>query len=130
MGSVCASTLALMDAGVPISKPVSGVAMGLVQEGDQVRILTDIQGIEDFLGDMDFKVAGTDTGITALQMDMKITSISLDTIRSAIMQAKAGRMHILQKMLETIPQPRPQLSPYAPRMITIKIDPDQIGTLI
>jgi len=130
MGSVCASTLALMDAGVPIAKPVSGVAMGLVKEGEEVRILTDIQGIEDFLGDMDFKVAGTDAGITALQMDMKITSISLDTIRAALHQAKAGRQHILEKMLAVLPQPKAEMSPYAPRMLTIKIDPDQIGMII
>ena len=130
MGSVCGSTLALMDAGVPITKPVSGVAMGLIKEGDEVRILTDIQGIEDFLGDMDFKVAGTDTGITALQMDMKITSISMDTVRSAVMQAKTGRAHIMGKMLELISAPRPQLSPYAPRLLTIRIDPEQIGMII
>ncbi|MBD2178754.1 polyribonucleotide nucleotidyltransferase [Pseudanabaena sp. FACHB-1998] len=130
MGSVCGSTLALMDAGVPISKPVSGVAMGLIKEGDEVRILTDIQGIEDFLGDMDFKVAGTDTGITALQMDMKITSISMDTVREAITQAKTGRAHIMEKMLEILPEPRPQLSPYAPRLLTIRIDPEQIGMII
>jgi polyribonucleotide nucleotidyltransferase len=130
MGSVCGSTLALMDAGVPITKPVSGVAMGLIKEGDEVRILTDIQGIEDFLGDMDFKVAGTDTGITALQMDMKITSISMDTVRSAVMQAKTGRAHIMGKMLELLSEPRPQLSPYAPRLLTIRIDPEQIGMII
>jgi len=130
MGSVCASTLALMDAGVPITKPVSGVAMGLIQEGDQVRILTDIQGIEDFLGDMDFKVAGTDTGITALQMDMKITGIAMPTIKEAILQAKAGRMHILGKMLEAIATPREELSDYAPRLLTIRINPDQIGLII
>jgi polyribonucleotide nucleotidyltransferase len=130
MGSVCGSTLALMDAGVPITKPVSGVAMGLIKEGDEVRILTDIQGIEDFLGDMDFKVAGTDTGITALQMDMKITSISMDTVRSAVMQAKTGRAHIMEKMLELLSAPRPELSPYAPRLLTIRIDPEQIGMII
>ncbi len=130
MGSVCGSTLALMDAGVPITKPVSGVAMGLIKEGDEVRILTDIQGIEDFLGDMDFKVAGTDTGITALQMDMKITSISMDTVRAAVMQAKTGRSHIMGKMLELLSAPRQQLSPYAPRLLTIRIDPEQIGMII
>jgi polyribonucleotide nucleotidyltransferase len=130
MGSVCASTLSLMDAGVPIKKPVSGVAMGLVKEGDEVRILTDIQGIEDFLGDMDFKVAGTDTGITALQMDMKITSISMDVVRAAVEQAKAGRMHILEKMLAVLSTPRPELSPYAPLLLTLRISPDQIGMII
>ena len=130
MGSVCGSTLALMDAGVPIIKPVSGAAMGLIKEGDEVRVLTDIQGIEDFLGDMDFKVAGTDTGITALQMDMKISGLSLDIIAQAVHQAKAARLHILDKMLQTIEQPRTETSPYAPRLLTIKIDPDMIGLVI
>ncbi|OCQ93131.1 polyribonucleotide nucleotidyltransferase [Nostoc sp. MBR 210] len=130
MGSVCGSTLALMDAGVPIIKPVSGAAMGLIKEGDEVRVLTDIQGIEDFLGDMDFKVAGTDTGITALQMDMKISGLPLETIAQAIHQAKDARLHILDKMLQTIDQPRIETSPYAPRLLTIKIDPDMIGLVI
>ncbi|MEM9275200.1 MAG: polyribonucleotide nucleotidyltransferase [Cyanobacteria bacterium P01_F01_bin.143] len=130
MGSVCGSTLALMDAGVPISKPVSGAAMGLIKEGEEVRILTDIQGIEDFLGDMDFKVAGTDTGITALQMDMKITGLSMDTIAKAIEQAKPARLHILGEMLKAITEPREELSPFAPRLLTMKIDPDQIGMVI
>ena len=130
MGSVSGSTLALMDAGVPIVKPVSGAAMGLIKEGDEVRILTDIQGIEDFLGDMDFKVAGTDTGITALQLDMKITGLPMDVIAEAINQAKPARLHILHKMLEAIAQPRPELSQYAPRLLTIKIDPDLIGMII
>lgn len=130
MGSVCGSTLALMDAGVPITKPVSGAAMGLIKEGDEVRILTDIQGIEDFLGDMDFKVAGTDTGITALQMDMKITGLSMDVVAKAIQQAKPARMHILEAMLKTIAEPRSELSPYAPRLLTIKIDPELIGLVI
>ncbi|MGK7876131.1 MAG: polyribonucleotide nucleotidyltransferase [Xenococcaceae cyanobacterium] len=130
MGSVCGSTLALMDAGIPITKPVSGAAMGLIKEGDEVRILTDIQGIEDFLGDMDFKVAGTDTGITALQMDMKITGLSMDIVAKAIEQAKPARLHILEKMLDVLDKPRPQLSPYAPRLLTLKIDPELIGTVI
>lgn len=130
MGSVCASTLALMDAGVPISKPVTGAAMGLIKEGDEVRVLTDIQGIEDFLGDMDFKVAGTDKGITALQMDMKINGLPLDIISQAVQQAKAARLHILEKMLQTIAQPREEMSPYAPRLLTIKIDSDMIGLVI
>ncbi len=130
MGSVCGSTLSLMDAGVPISKPVSGAAMGLIREGDEVRILTDIQGIEDFLGDMDFKVAGTDNGITALQMDMKITGLSMDTVAKAIEQAKPARIHILQEMIKAIAQPREKLSPYAPRLLTLKIDPDLIGMVI
>lgn len=129
MGSVCGSTLALMDAGVPIRKPVSGAAMGLIKEGDEVRILTDIQGIEDFLGDMDFKVAGTDEGITALQMDMKITGLSVEVIAQAIRQAKPARLHILGKMLEVIDQPN-ELSSYAPRLLSIKIDPDLIGMVI
>ncbi len=130
MGSVCGSTLSLMDAGVPITKPVSGAAMGLIKEGDEVRILTDIQGIEDFLGDMDFKVAGTDTGITALQMDMKITGLPLQVIADAINQAKPARLHILEKMLATIDTPRADLSPYAPRLISFKIDPEMIGMVI
>ncbi|MDJ0533768.1 MAG: polyribonucleotide nucleotidyltransferase [Xenococcaceae cyanobacterium MO_207.B15] len=130
MGSVCGSTLALMDAGVPIIKPVSGAAMGLIKEGDEVRILTDIQGIEDFLGDMDFKVAGTDSGITALQMDMKITGLSMDTVAKAIHQAKPARLHILEEMLKAIPEPRTELSPYAPRLLTMRIDPDLIGMVI
>ncbi len=130
MGSVCGSTLSLMDAGVPIKKPVSGAAMGLIKEGDQVRILTDIQGIEDFLGDMDFKVAGTDAGITALQMDMKITGLPLETIADAIQQARPARLHILEKMMEAIDQPRTEMSPYAPRLLTIKIEPEFIGLVI
>ncbi len=130
MGSVCASTLALMDAGVPLSQPVSGAAMGLIKEGDEIRILTDIQAIEDFLGDMDFKVAGTDTGITALQMDMKIKGLPLDVIATAIRQAKPARLHILQKMLATIDTPRKEMSPFAPRLLTLKIDPEFIGLVI
>ncbi len=130
MGSVCGSTLALMDAGVPITKPVSGAAMGLIKEGDEVRVLTDIQGIEDFLGDMDFKVAGTDTGITALQMDMKITGLPLDIIEKAIKQASGARLHILEKMLATIDTPRTEMSPFAPRLLTIKIEPEFIGMII
>ncbi len=130
MGSVCASTLALMDAGVPISQPVSGAAMGLIKEGDEVRILTDIQAIEDFLGDMDFKVAGTDTGITALQMDMKIKGLPLDVIATAIRQAKPARLHILERMLATIDTPRKEMSQFAPRLLTLKIDPEFIGLVI
>ncbi|OZH53517.1 polynucleotide phosphorylase [Hydrocoleum sp. CS-953] len=130
MGSVCASTLGLMDAGVPITKPVSGAAMGLIKEGEEVRILTDIQGIEDFLGDMDFKVAGTDSGITALQMDMKITGLSLEVIADAIHQAKPARIHILEKMLNAIDVPRPDMSPYAPRLLSFRIDPEMIGLVI
>lgn len=130
MGAVSGSTLALMDAGVPISKPVSGAAMGLIKEGDEVRVLTDIQGIEDFLGDMDFKVAGTDSGITALQMDMKIPGLPLDIIAKAIAQARPARLHILEKMLQTIDKPRTEMSPFAPRLLTIKIDPELIGMII
>jgi polyribonucleotide nucleotidyltransferase len=130
MGSVCGSTLALMDAGVPLIKPVSGAAMGLIKEGDEVRILTDIQGIEDFLGDMDFKVAGTDTGITALQMDMKITGLSMNIVRDAVNKARPARLHILEKMLETISEPRTELSPFAPRLMTMKIEPEFIGLVI
>ncbi len=130
MGSVCGSTLALMDAGVPITRPVSGAAMGLIKEGAEVRILTDIQGIEDFLGDMDFKVAGTDRGITALQMDMKITGLKMETVAQAIQQARPARLHILEKMLTTLARPRADLSPFAPRLLTIKIDPELIGLVI
>jgi len=130
MGSVCGSTLSLMDAGVPLAKPVSGAAMGLIKEGDEVRILTDIQGIEDFLGDMDFKVAGTDVGITALQMDMKITGLPMAVIAEAIQKALPARIHILEEMLKAISEPREELSPYAPRLLTMKIDPDLIGMVI
>jgi polyribonucleotide nucleotidyltransferase len=130
MGSVCGSTLALMDAGVPLKAPVSGAAMGLIREGEQVRILTDIQGIEDFLGDMDFKVAGTEKGITALQMDMKITGLALPSVAEAINQARPARLHILEKMLEAIDKPRDTLSPHAPRLLSFRIDPELIGTVI
>ncbi len=130
MGSVCGSTLALMDAGVPLQAPVGGAAMGLIKEGDEVRILTDIQGIEDFLGDMDFKVAGTEKGITALQMDMKITGLSVGTVTDAINQARPARIHILEKMKEAIDSPRTTLSPHAPRLLSFRIDPELIGTVI
>ncbi|HJN35938.1 MAG: polyribonucleotide nucleotidyltransferase [Prochlorococcus sp.] len=130
MGSVCGSTLALMDAGVPLKAPVSGAAMGLIREGKEMRILTDIQGIEDFLGDMDFKVAGTEKGITALQMDMKITGLSMETISTAVNQARPARLHILEKMLEAIDTPRDNLSPHAPRLLSFRIDPELIGTVI
>ncbi len=130
MASVCGSTLALMDAGVPLKAPVGGAAMGLIKEGKEVRILTDIQGIEDFLGDMDFKVAGTEKGITALQMDMKITGLPLETIGEAINQALPARTHILGKMLEAIETPKENLSPHAPRLLSFRIDPELIGTVI
>lgn len=130
MGSVCASTLSLMDAGVPIKAPVSGVAMGLVKDGEYFTILTDIQGLEDALGDMDFKVAGTKDGVTAIQMDIKIAGINRAILESALEQAYRGRMHILGKMLEAIDKPRTELSPFAPRIITMQIDPDKIRDVI
>jgi polyribonucleotide nucleotidyltransferase len=130
MGSVCGSTLALMDAGVPIEAPVSGIAMGLVKEGDDYVILTDIQGAEDHLGDMDFKVAGTRDGITALQMDIKITGVTQEIMRSALEQAKRARESILETMLAEIPEPRIALAGHAPRISTVKIDPEQIGLVI
>lgn len=130
MGSVCGSTLSLMDAGVPITKPVSGAAMGLIKEGDDIRILTDIQGLEDFLGDMDFKVAGTDSGITALQMDMKITGLPIEVIKQAVEQARPARLHILEKMLATLDAPRDEQSPFAPRLLTLQIPPEMIGLVI
>lgn len=130
MASACGSTLALMDAGVPISAPVSGIAMGLIKEGDEVAILSDIQGIEDFLGDMDFKVCGTSKGITALQMDNKAKGLSLDILAQALEQAKVGRAHILTKMYEAIETPRQELSEFAPRIITIKVPVDKIRDVI
>jgi polyribonucleotide nucleotidyltransferase len=130
MGSVCGSTLALMDAGVPIKSPVSGIAMGLVKEGDDYTILTDIQGAEDHLGDMDFKVAGTRDGITALQMDIKITGVTQEILRAALEQAKRAREFILDKMLEAIPEPRKELAGHAPRISSVKIDPEKIGMVI
>jgi len=130
MGSVCGSSLALMDAGVPISDAVSGVAMGLMKDGDNIKVLTDIQGIEDFFGDMDFKVAGTKNGITALQMDVKVSGINRAIMEQALKQAKAGRLHILEAMLAVIDKPRKQKSKYAPMIETIKIDPSKIGEII
>jgi polyribonucleotide nucleotidyltransferase len=130
MGSVCGSTLALMDAGVPIAAPVSGIAMGLIKDGDKVAILSDIQGLEDFLGDMDFKVAGTAAGITALQMDNKAKGLSVDILRAALLQAREGRAHILANMVETIAEPREALSELAPRIITIKVPTDKIRDII
>jgi len=130
MGSVCGSTLSLLDAGVPLKAPVSGTAMGLIKEDKEVRILTDIQGIEDFLGDMDFKVAGTAKGITALQMDMKITGLSVSIISDAIKKARPARLHILEKMQEAIDKPQESLSPHAPRLLSFRIDPELIGTVI
>ena len=130
MASVCGSTLSLMDAGVPIKAPVAGIAMGLISEADHIAILTDIQGLEDHDGDMDFKVAGTSEGITALQMDIKIKGVSREILERALSQAKAGRLFILDKMLSAIEKPRPELSPYAPRIITASIHPDKIRDVI
>ena len=128
--SVCGSTLALMDAGVPIKSMVAGIAMGLVKEGDRVAILSDIQGMEDFLGDMDFKVAGTEVGITAIQMDIKIAGIDRAIMKTALEQARVGRLHILNKMKETIDTPRSELSPYAPKIVKLSIHPDKIRDVI
>jgi polyribonucleotide nucleotidyltransferase len=130
MGSVCGSTLSLMDAGVPIKAPVSGIAMGLVKEGDDYVILTDIQGAEDHLGDMDFKVAGSRDGITALQMDIKITGVTQEIMRNALLQAKRAREFILDRMLEVIPEARTELAGHAPRISSMQINPEQIGLVI
>jgi len=130
MASVCGSTLSLFDAGVPIKAPVAGIAMGLMKEGDKTAILSDIQGMEDFLGDMDFKVAGTEKGITAIQMDIKVDGLPEEILAEALEQARKGRLYILEKMNKVIDQPRPNLSPYAPRIITLKIDPDKIRDVI
>ena len=132
MGSVCGSTLALMDAGVPIDAPVSGIAMGLVQDQDtgEYVVLSDIQGVEDHLGDMDFKVAGSGHGITALQMDLKVKGLDFEILRIALEQARQGRMHIMEKMLEVLPEAREELSPYAPRILTVNVDPEKIGKII
>jgi polyribonucleotide nucleotidyltransferase len=130
MGSVCGSTLALMDAGVPIKAPVGGIAMGLVMEDGDYVILTDIQGAEDHLGDMDFKVAGTRDGITALQMDIKIAGVTQEIMRSALEQAKQAREFIIDRMAEAIPETREELRDHAPRISSVKIDPDKIGMVI
>ena len=130
--SVCGSTLALMDAGVPIKAPVAGVAMGLIKDAEsgKVAVLTDIQGLEDFLGDMDFKVAGTQNGITAIQMDIKIKGIDEPILRQALAQALEGRLHILGEMLKVLPAPREHLSPYAPKIIRFAINPEKISEVI
>ena len=132
MGSVCGSTLALMDAGVPIDAPVSGIAMGLVQDQEtgEYVVLSDIQGVEDHLGDMDFKVAGSGHGITALQMDLKVKGLDFEILRIALEQARQGRLHIMEKMLEVLPEAREELSPYAPRILTVNVDPEKIGKII
>jgi len=127
---VCGASMALMDAGVPLPAAVAGIAMGLVKEGDKVGILTDIMGTEDHYGDMDFKVAGTHKGITALQMDIKIAGVSVDIMRQALNQAREARLHVLGKMAETIKAPRTEMSPYAPRFVTIKIRPEKIREII
>jgi len=128
--SICASTLAMMDAGVPIKAPVAGIAMGLVKSGDHYTILTDIQGIEDHLGDMDFKVAGTKKGVTALQMDIKISGLTYEILKEALEQARKGRLQILESMLKTISEPRKSLSVYAPKILTMHINPEKIGDVI
>ena len=135
MGSTCGSCLALMDAGVPIKAPVAGIAMGLIERVEEdgsskMAILSDIQGMEDFLGDMDFKVTGTAKGVTAIQMDIKVHGLSREILQQALAQARAGRMHIMEAMLEDIPEPNKELSPYAPRILTMQIDPDQIRVVI
>ncbi len=130
MASVCGTSLSLMDAGVPIKAPVAGIAMGLIKDGDEFAVLTDILGDEDHLGDMDFKVAGTDAGVTALQMDIKINGITREIMEKALEQAKEGRLHILGKMNEVIPEHRDEMSAYAPRLITLKIDPEKIRDVI
>ena len=130
MASTCGSTLSLMDAGVPIKAPVSGVAMGLIKEGEKYRILTDILGMEDHLGDMDFKVTGTRKGVTALQMDIKIKGLTSEVMSEALTQAKGAREHILQKMLEVIPAPRPELKDHTPRITSVKVPVDKIGAII
>ncbi|MDM5246988.1 polyribonucleotide nucleotidyltransferase [Lysinibacillus sp. G4S2] len=128
--SICASTLAMMDAGVPLKAPVAGIAMGLIKKGEHYSILTDIQGMEDHLGDMDFKVAGTAKGVTALQMDIKIDGLSRNILEEALTQAKIGRMHILESMLATLAEPREKLSTFAPKIVIVKINPDKIRDVI
>jgi polyribonucleotide nucleotidyltransferase len=130
MASVCGASLALMDAGVPIKAPVAGIAMGLVMEGDKVAILSDIMGLEDHLGDMDFKVAGSRAGITALQLDIKVQGLTRELLKRALDQAHAGRMHILDVMEKAISKPRAELSNYAPRILSLMIPPDKIGMVI
>src|SRR5690606_33392126 len=130
MASVCGGALALMDAGVPIKAPVAGVAMGLISDGQRHAVLTDILGDEDHLGDMDFKVCGTKKGVTAIQMDIKISGLSREIMSQALEQAREARLHVLDKMLQAIPAPRPDLSKYAPRITSIKVKPDQIRVII
>jgi polyribonucleotide nucleotidyltransferase len=130
MATVCGTTLALMDAGVPIDAPVAGIAMGLIKEGEDYAVLSDILGAEDHLGDMDFKVTGTRKGITAFQMDTKIAGVTREVMKKAMEQAKAGRVHILDEMAKAIAEPRSEMSPYAPRITTIHIKPDKIRDII
>jgi polyribonucleotide nucleotidyltransferase len=130
MAAVCGGCMSLMDAGVPIKAPVAGIAMGLIKEGDKYAILSDILGDEDHLGDMDFKVCGTARGITAIQMDIKIQGLSREIMEEALSQAREGRLHILGKMLETLPAPRAELSQWAPRITTFKVKPDQVRLVI
>ena len=130
MATVCGASLALMDGGVPIKNPVSGIAMGLIKEGDEVVILSDILGDEDHLGDMDFKVVGTSEGITSLQMDIKISGVTREIMNQALEQAKEGRLHILDKMQEAITEPRADIAPHAPKFFIIKINPDKIRDII
>jgi polyribonucleotide nucleotidyltransferase len=130
MATVCGGSLSLMDAGVPLRAPCAGIAMGLIQEGDRTAVLTDILGVEDALGDMDFKIAGTETGITAVQMDNKVGGLSVDTMRQALEQARVARLHILEIMNQTLGDPRSEMSQYAPRIITVQINPEKIGEVI
>jgi polyribonucleotide nucleotidyltransferase len=130
MATVCASSLALMDAGVPVKKPVAGIAMGLIQDGDRIEILSDILGDEDHLGDMDFKVVGTKDGITALQMDIKVQGLSRQILERALEQAKEGRLYILRHMAKALKAPRKELSQYAPRILTYYVKPDKIRDVI
>jgi polyribonucleotide nucleotidyltransferase len=130
MASVCAGSLALMDAGVPIKKPVSGIAMGLVTDGERTKVLTDILGLEDHLGDMDFKITGTRDGITACQMDIKVAGLSREVLAKALKQSNAARMEILDAMEQSLPEPRRELSKYAPRLTKLTIDPEHIGAVI
>ena len=130
MASVCGAILSLMDAGVPIKSPVAGIAMGLVKEGDKYTVLSDILGDEDHLGDMDFKVAGTENGVTALQMDIKIDGITQEIMQVALEQARDGRIHILNKMSDAISKPNDDVSKFAPRFITIKINPSKVKDVI
>jgi polyribonucleotide nucleotidyltransferase len=130
MATVCGGTLAMMDAGMPIKEPVAGIAMGLIKEGDKVMILSDILGLEDHLGDMDFKVCGTKNGVTALQMDIKIGGITTALMQQALEQARTGRLHILSHMVKALTGPREHLSPFAPRIFTMKVKQDQIRDII